>query len=205
MSCYVCRASLTDVDMELADEELPDALREQQFREEREDINVPRLVVPLCHSRLGPPPDFARLRDRRMQWSQISRSWSCLSCSREVFEDDILNFMIERPYCSTHQDVMCMCVDYIRETQYYACGYGGDADVQLVRHDCVVGVPPPSQPQLVDDDLESDLEDGAAQDLADWQAELSELQGIVAEHMFSEELSELTSLVNRHLVHDDSV
>ena len=63
-------------------------------------VPPPPLIWPLCCRRLGTPPDFALLEDRRMEWSPIqpdasgsSASWTfqwlCLKCSRTFSVDDV--------------------------------------------------------------------------------------------------------------------
>ena len=198
-SCYVCRTALSALDVEQADAAMPGVVREQQHFEEQGDVVVPRSAVLLCCSRLGPPPDFARLGDRRMFWSQLSRSWACMACSREVVEADLW-LHVPPPYCVTHDDYMCMVVDYEMDRQTWACGYGNESDVQLLRGGCAVGSPAPRSPPI---DLTADNAH-ASGDPPGWQAELDELQDIVNGHDFSEELGELSSLVQSHLAASDS-
>ncbi len=93
-----------------------------------------------------------------------------------------------------------MVVDYEMDRQTYACGYGSESDVQLLQTGCAVGSPAPQSPPI-DLTVESAYESG---DPSGWQAELDELQDIVNGHDFSEELGELSSLVQSHLAASDS-
>ena len=182
----MCRAALSALDVERVNDAMPGALREQRQVEEHDDVVVPRDAVFLCCQRVGPPPDFVSLDDRRMVWSQLSRSWACRSCNREVFASDIQHLCeLPPPYCVAHDDYMCMVVDYVGNTQSYACSYGERSDVPSLRSGCTEGI------HQVDLTEEPNRES--------WQDELAELQGIVNGHSFSDELAELSSLVRRHL------
>ena len=187
-SCYVCRAALSALDVERVNDAMPGAQQEQRQVEEHDDVAVvPRTAVLLCCPRLGPPPDFVSLDDRRMVWSQLSRSWACRSCNREVFASDIQHLcQLPPPYCVVHDADMCMVVDYAGNTQSYGCSYGEMSDVPSLRSGCAIGLP---QVDLIEDEP----------DRESWQGELAELQGIVNGHRFSDELTELHSLVRRHL------
>jgi len=193
-NCYVCRAALSALDVERVNDAMPGALREQRQVEEHDDVAVPRDAVFLCCPRVGPPPDFVSLDDRRMVWSQLSRSWACRSCNREVLASDIQHLCeLPPPYCVAHDANMCMVVDDAGNTQSYACGYGERSDVPSLRSGCSIGIPQVDLTGIPQVDLTEEP------DRESWQGELAELQGIVNGHRFSEELAELYSLVRRHM------
>ena len=70
----------------------------------RDDIPAPpapEAIIPLCHTLVGPPPDFCTLPDRRMPWSPLAmhdpstraiigwvHQWVCNTCSATITEHD---------------------------------------------------------------------------------------------------------------------
>ena len=63
-------------------------------------VPVPPMIWPLCCPRVGGPPDFTLLEDRRMEWSPIQPDasgssvpwtfqWLCLTCSRTFSVNDV--------------------------------------------------------------------------------------------------------------------
>ena len=75
------------------DQPVPDTIHQPQ-------VPLPPLVFPVCCHRIGGPPDFVPMEDRRMEWSPIHPSssgsssswtyqWLCLSCSRTFRVEDV--------------------------------------------------------------------------------------------------------------------
>ena len=75
------------------DQPIPDPIHQPM-------VPVPPMIWPLCCPRVGGPPDFALLEDRRMEWSPIQPDasgssapwtfqWVCLTCSRTFNVNDV--------------------------------------------------------------------------------------------------------------------
>jgi len=109
-----------------------------EVRAEHVRHTCPRNSVPLCCPRVGPPPDFEQLVDRRMQWCSPSLHWQCWSCMRVVQEEEVAPALFtdlalftdprEHQYCPVHGP-RARLVDFQNGTWRLVCVVGPTDDV----------------------------------------------------------------------------
>ena len=82
--CALCRTPTTADDMAEFRAKMPGgSFTPPPASEENSMLEVPRSFVGLCCPRVGPPPDFDILADRRMEWQHQTLAYFCNTCHRE--------------------------------------------------------------------------------------------------------------------------
>ena len=121
----------------------------------------PRNIVPLCCPRVGPPPDWALLADRRTRWFGNNKHWQCMICMRVVHlerlaaivqpdQDGALTSPALRA-CPFHGP-RALVLDFQERTWSLACVCGPIDDVATLRECCAHNA---SRPASGDLDLEA--------------------------------------------------
>ena len=180
-----------------------------------------RTLAVSCCPRLGPPPDFMLLADRRMQFIYTSQTFFCDTCHLEVPCDYDLIRRYQRR-CFTHGDVMCVFVQIVDKDVNnlrfsFACPRGPSDDVPEPMEDCAEAPPthidmtvdevidlinedrnPPDSPEP---ELEASpyvgYDPGISRAMAmEMEAELDELQILINSTRFAAEFEELQCIID---------
>ena len=113
----------------------------RQSRRSPSDQLVARNPILLCCHRLGPPPDFVELPDRRMRPEGDAMEFRfCHGCSRRILVAfDMVHYT---PFCGVHQEFMSTIIDFRRPASIpplvtYACSRGPETDVPEINEGCI--------------------------------------------------------------------
>ena len=135
-------ASAADVSTDI--ESMADSNSEPDFAFQ---ARPPALIV-LCCKRVGAPPDFALLPDRRMRWlpgaasdadSTIQGDYFCHGCGRHFAYDTTVRSLISTEYCSVHGACVPM-IDTATSIVHDVCFRNWQRDVPELEDRCATMV-----------------------------------------------------------------